>query len=98
VSEAKVSTLRPVVLILTGSSRKTRKDVVAAHEDGLRFLLLIPGVALVMAAALIIALSLTTGSPVPVPDAVPSERVLEVWTSAPVIEEQAGDETTRRPR
>jgi hypothetical protein len=98
VSEAKVSTLRPVVLILTGSSQKTRKDVVAAHEDGLRFLLLIPGVALVMAAALIIALSLITGSPVPVPDAVPSERALEVWTSAPVIEEQAGDETTRRPR
>ena len=97
-SEAKVSTLRPVVLILTGSSRKTREDVVAPHEDGLRFLLLIPAVALLMAAALIIALAVITGSPVPVPDAVPSERALEVWTSSPVIEEQAGDETTRRPQ
>jgi hypothetical protein len=97
VSEAKVSTLRPVVLILTGSSRKKREDV-APHEGGLRFLLLMPAVALVVAAALIIALSLVTGSPVPGPDPAPSERTLEVWTGSPVIEEQAGDETTRRPQ
>ena len=91
-----MSTLRPVGLTLTGSSRKKREDV-APHEDGLRFLLLMPAVALVVAAALIIALALITGSPPPGPNPAPSERTLEVWTGSPVIEEQAGAETTGRP-
>jgi hypothetical protein len=98
VSEAKVSTLRPLGLTLTGSSRKKREEVAAPHEDGLRFLLLIPAVALLLATALVIALSLITGSPAPAPDPAPAERTVEVWTGSPVIEEQAGDETTRRPR
>jgi hypothetical protein len=98
VSEAKVSALRPVGLTLTGSSRETRDEAAAPREDGLRFLLLIPLAALGLAAALAIALALITAAPLPAPDPAPSERTLEVWTGAPVIEEVAGDETTRRPR
>jgi len=98
VSEAPVNTLRPVGLILTGSSREKREDGSVPHEDGLRLLLLIPVTALVLAALLAIALSLITGSPVPGPDPAPPEPALEIWTGSPVIEEQPGDETTRRPQ
>jgi hypothetical protein len=98
VSEAPVNTLRPVGLTLSGSSREKRERATALHEDGLRLLLLIPVSSLLLAAALAVALSLITGSPQPAPGPDSSEGTLEVWTGSPVIEEEPGDETTRRPR
>lgn len=94
-----MNTLRPVGLILTGSSReKKQEDAVVPHEDGLRLLLLIPASSLVLAALLILALSLITGSPVPGADPGATEPALEFWTGSPVIAEQPGDETMRRPQ
>lgn len=93
-----MNTLRPIGLILTGSFRGKREGVGAPHEDGLRLLLLIPASALVLATLLIIALSLITGLPVPGPDPAATEPALEIWMGSPVIEEQPGDETTRRPQ
>jgi hypothetical protein len=98
VSEAPVNTLRPVGLTLTGPSPEKRDRTTARHEDGLWFLLLMPVSSLLLAAALAIVLSLITGSPQPAPGPDSSERTLEVWTGSPVIEEEPGDETTRRPR
>ncbi|HKA63162.1 MAG TPA: hypothetical protein VKH83_12110 [Methylomirabilota bacterium] len=97
-SEAPVNTLRPVGLTLTGPSREERERATARHEDGLRLLLLFPVSSLLLAAALAIALSLITGSPQPAPGSNSSGRTLEIWTGSPVIEEEPGDETTRRPR
>jgi hypothetical protein len=49
-----------------------------------------------VAGLLTIALSLISASPSPDPE--PFSRDPQVWTGSPIIEEQAGDETTGRPR
>jgi hypothetical protein len=92
-------TVEPAGLPLAGSPR-VRGDRPAGHgrEQGSRLLLLVPVVSLGVAALLIIALSLITASPAPPPGRESFGSDLGLWTGSPVIEEQPGDETTRRPR
>ena len=98
-SDTPARTLRPVGLTLTGAPRKQRDRLAdARREDGLALLLLVPVGSLVFAALLVIALSLITAQPSPVPDQESSGSDRQAWTGSPVIEEQPGDETARRPR
>jgi hypothetical protein len=97
-SDTPVATLRPVGLTLTGSPREKRDRLAARREEGLMFLLLVPAGSLVVAGLLIIALLLITASPSPVPDPESFPSDLQVWTGSPIIEEQPGDQTTRRPK
>ena len=95
-SDTPVATLRPGGLTLTGSPREKRDRLAARREEGLMFLLLVPAGSLMVAGLLTIALSLISASPSPDPE--PFSRDPQVWTGSPIIEEQAGDETTGRPK
>jgi hypothetical protein len=105
VSATPVGSLRPIDLILAGSSRKrTERRAGLGREHGLRLLLLIAAGSLVLAALLIAVLALFTGSPgpAPAPDPVAADAAagpdFGIWAGSPMIDETPGDETARRPR
>lgn len=92
-------TVGPADLTLTGSPRVGGgRPAGHGRERGSWLLLLVPVASLGAAALLIIALSLITAWPAPAPDRESFGSDLGLWTGSPVIEEQPGDETTRRPR